>query len=237
MGFWKKIQDRLERLPTEREPRLRVHDQDKISFFIEGRENKLKIENISSGGIAIPRAEISTAQLDQTILGEILVSEEKHAFPVEAKVVHLSSHTIGMSFDLKTKELAGALSQYFRAEMLGARLRLVDKKYLKTPQNGEPLWLTDGHENELYVVFNEAGILSFHMSFLGHYVEGSLNKRTLVGQLAAKTQDRKQNMQSESDLIIFNDDAREETLMLAREYVMNAAGIPAVRLEQLLKFL
>ncbi len=237
MGFWKKIQDRLERLPVEREPRLRVLDQNKISFFIEGRENKLKIENISSGGIAIPRAEISTAQIDQSILGQLSIAEEKESFAVEAKVVHLSTNIIGMSFKLQTRELTKALSQYFRAEMLGARLRLVDKKFLKTPQNGEPLWLTDGHDNELYVVFNQDGILNFNMSFLGHYIEGALNKRTLVGQLAAKTQDRKQNMQSESDLIVFNDDAREETLKLAREYVMNAAGIPAVTLEQLLKFI
>ena len=55
MGFWKKIQDRLERLPVEREPRLRVLDQDKVSFFIEGREHKLKIENISSGGKTLPK--------------------------------------------------------------------------------------------------------------------------------------------------------------------------------------
>jgi hypothetical protein len=236
MGIWKKIQDRLERLPVEREARLRVLDQDKISFFIEGRENRLKIENISSGGIAIPRSEISTAQIDQIISGQILISDEE-AFALEAKVVHLSTYIIGMSFRLETRELSKNLAQYFRAEMIGARLRLVDKKYLQTPQNGEPMWLTDGHDNELYVVFNKEGILNFHMSFLGHYIEGSMGKRTLVGQLAAKTQDRKQNMQSESDLIIFNDDAREETLKLAREYVMNAAGIPAGRLEQLLKFL
>ena len=235
MSWWQKLQGKKSRLAVEREARLRVIDQNKVSFLIKPNQN-VEIQNISSGGIAIPRTTLFNAEVGQIISGELNFLK-RQSFNLQAKVAHLSSSTIGMSFNEQTAELAIALNQFFRAEMVGARLRLVDKKYLKVPQNGEPLWLTDGQENELYVVFDQSGILSFHMTFLGHYVEGGPDKKLVVGQVAKGSEDRKQNMQAESELITFNDSARASTLQLAREYVMNAAGIPAARLEQLLKLL
>ncbi|WP_448980043.1 hypothetical protein, partial [Klebsiella pneumoniae] len=71
-------------------------------------------------------------------------------FKLSATVVHITATTVGLRFNTISPDLQFALEQYFKAELLGSRLNLVDKKFLKAENGILPTWLTDGRANEIY---------------------------------------------------------------------------------------
>ena len=247
MAFWTKLKSTLSRAWVER-TRLKVADHDKIFFFIkdEGREiKKLTVQNISVGGIGLLASEFPNADLSRNIEAEMrIISHSRNenipqssTFKISATVVHMTATTVGLRFNMVSPELDFALEQYFKAELLGTRLNLVDKKYLKAENDILPIWLTDGRANEIYILADSSGIINFHLGFLGHYIEGEKGKKLRVGQITESNDSERMNKYKGSDLIDMSPKAEETSVRLARDFVLNANGIePAVR-EELLSLL
>jgi hypothetical protein len=247
MAFWAKLKSTISGAWVDR-TRLKIADHDKISFFIkdEAREiQKLNVQNISVGGIGLLREDFPNADLSRNIEAELrIVSTSKNdhtpnssTFKIRATIVHISEKTVGLRFDMVTPEFEIALEQYFKAELLGSRLNMVDKKYLKAENNIFPTWLTDGRANEIYILADKSDVLSFHLAFLGHYIEGEKNKKLQVGQIADSSDSGKMNRYKESDIIAMAPKAQETSLRLARDFVLNAKGIEPVLIEQILSML
>ncbi len=244
MALWAKLKSSLSRAWVDR-TRLKIADEDKVLFFIkdEGLQiQKLKVQNISIGGIGLLASDFPNAELSRNIEGELrIVSNNKpdnvspsSTFKILASIVHKTETTVGLRFNSITPELEFALEQYFKVELLGSRLSLVDKKFLKTENDILPIWLTDGRSNEIYILAEKNGAISFHLSFLGHYVEGAKDKKIRVGQITNKVDSEDLNRYKASDLIEMSPKAEETSLRLARDFVSNARGIDAGIMAQVL---
>lgn len=244
MAFWAKLKATMTRAWVERS-RLKIADEEKISFYIKDETRKiqkLKVQNISLGGIGLNRADFPNADLSRNIEAELRIESDKvsenvsstASFKVLATIVHISETTVGLRFNMITPEFEMALEQYFKAELLGAKLNLVDKKYLKPENNILPIWLTDGRNNEIYILADKSGILNFHLNFMGHYVEGEKDKRVRVGHII---QTEKSQINKGSDLISMDPQVHKSSLSLARDFVSNARGIETPIQNELLKML
>ncbi len=247
MAFWAKLKSTLSRAWVDR-TRLKVADHEKIFFFIkdEGLEiKKLTVQNISVGGIGLLASEFPNADLSRNIEAEMrIVSHarienipQSSTFKISATVVHITATTLGLRFSTVSPELEFALEQYFKAELLGTRLNLVDKKFLKAENDILPIWLTDGRANEIYILADKSGIINFHLGFLGHYIEGEKGKKLRVGQITESSDSERMNRYKGSELIDMNPQAEETSIRLARDFVTNAHGIEPLILEELLSML
>lgn len=228
--------------------RLKVEDHEKIAFVIkdEGLQiQKLSVQNISVGGIGLLVSHFPNADLSRNIEAELRITSQTRAeniplsstFKISATVVHITATTVGLRFNTVSPELEFALEQYFKAELLGTRLNVVDKKFLKTENDILPIWLTDGRANEIYILADKTGILNFHLGFLGHYIEGEKGKKLRVGQITQSTNGERSNKYKGSELIDMTPKAELTSVRLARDFVANAKGIEASLLEELLGML
>ena len=245
MVFWTKLKTTLARAWVDRSLRLRIADPEKISFYIKDESleiKKLSVQNISSGGIGLLLADFPNAGLGRNIEAELRImsslqsnNTQKFAtFKVHATIVHVNESTVGLSFSQVNPEFELALDQYFKAELLGTKLNLVDKKYLRPENNIIPLWLTDGRDNEIYILADKSGIISFHLCFLGHYVEGDKESAIRVGQIAATMSEDSIKKYKASDVIEMTPRAQQSSLRLARDFVTNAKAVPPEILKELL---
>ncbi len=245
MAFWAKIQSTLARAWVERDNRLRIADPEKIFFHIKDESleiKKLHVQNISTGGIGLLPSEFPNAGLGRSIEAELRIESNSSAdespksstFKVNAIIVHVGVATIGLRFSQVSSALEVALEQYFKAELLGTQLKVVDKKYLKAENDIIPLWLTDGRENEVYILADNAVILGFHLCFLGHYIEGDKTGAVRVGQITAPTNEDTNKGYTESEVIEMTPRVQQISLRLARDFVSNAKGIPPPLMKALL---
>ncbi len=237
MSFWAKIQTTLARAWVERDNRLRVADHEKITFHIKDESleiKKLRVQNISTGGVGLFPSEFPNAGLGRNIEAEIRISGGSHTndvqrtatFKIHATIVHVGESTIGLRFTQVHHEFEAALDQYFKVELLASKLTLVDKRYLKAENDIIPLWLTDGRENEVYILADKTNILGFHLCFLGHYIEDDKAGGIRVGQITAPTPENTAPGYSSSEVIEMTPRAQQLSLRLARDFVSNVKGIP-----------
>ena len=236
MAFWAKIQSTLARAWVERDNRLRVADPEKITFHIKDESleiKKLRVQNISTGGVGLLPSEFPNAGLGRNIEAEIRISGGSHGdsqksstFKINATIVHVAESTIGLRFTQVSSAFEAALDQYFKAELIGTQLKIVDKRYLKAEGDILPLWLTDGRDNEIYILADNAVILGFHLCFMGHYIEGDKTGGVRVGQMTATTHEDTIRGYSESEVIEMTPRVQQISLRLARDFVSNAKGVP-----------
>lgn len=163
-----------------RPPRVRLTEKHQVKFIhSSGRE--LPLANVSIKGMAVCREQNDGYAAGNNILGKMLVDND--SFNVDAKIRFVSNAVAGCEFMGETIGLRQAIERYFRVEILGLNLRPVDKAFLKPDPAGEVSWFTDGRQNEVYCVTDDDGIVSFHISFLGNYIEGGRTKPLCSGYI------------------------------------------------------
>lgn len=171
------------RLP--RNWRVQIQSLHHIVFQPQDGSKPLALQNISTGGMAVLHEGSSAFTPGGEIHGSILVAKEE--FLVRAQVRHLNEVLAGCQFIGEpgaNTPLIRAIEAYLKVEILGLQLRRVDDAYLKPDNRGKVIWFTDGRQNEIYCILDAEGILAFHLSFLGHYVEGDRARGVRAGRVS-----------------------------------------------------
>lgn len=164
-------------------PRVKINQLHKIAFHkIENPEKPVYLSSISTLGMGLMKRDTSAPKIGDDISGYLEI--EKNKFDLKCEVRHVSANIIGCQFEAPSSPLVHAIENYFRLEITGLELKPVTEAVLKEDPRGQVRWFTDGKENEIYFVVDRKGILDFHLTFLGNYIEGGRNltlKAGLVG--------------------------------------------------------
>ncbi len=102
-------------------------------------------------------------------------------------------------------------------------LRRMDPKLMHSVSQGEAHWYTDGGTNEVYLVTDAEGLLNFHISFMGNYVEGGRSQRTRCGHVLEEQAD----CFKRSNLIELFPSTSAQMLTYARQLVQCIEQMPA----------
>lgn len=189
------------------------------------------LANISTGGMGVIHAGDPRWKETDSCSGLVII--DKDEFGIQARICHVSEIVAGCEFVGENTKLKRAIEKYLRVEILALNLRQVADAYLKQDPLGDTTWFTDG-QNEIYVVTGAKGgdIISFHMTFLGHYVEGGGNGGVRIGNVK---ESNKPMGHKGSALLDFSRDSGGEILGLAVTFVQNIERMPAEMRERLLE--
>lgn len=128
-----------------------------------------------------------------------------------------------------------AIEQYFKVEICSLRLNRVSDVYLQRDPAGQVVWFTDGNQNEIYYVWGQSGIVKFHLSFLGNYIEGSPGSPLRWGYVV---EDAAIHKHKRSSLLQLKEEASDEVLQYGKLLIENVKELPndhAQRLTALLQ--
>ena len=164
-------------------PRVKISQLHKISFRkLENPDKPIYLSSISTLGMGLLKRDTSLPKVGDHLSGQLDI--EKDTFEVSCEVRHVSANIIGCQFAGPPSPLVHAIENYFKLEITGLELRPVTETVFKEDPRGQVKWFTDGKENEIYFVVDRKGILDFHLTFLGNYIEGGRNltlKAGLIG--------------------------------------------------------
>jgi hypothetical protein len=208
-----------------RAPRVKVTPLHRILFRLVGNEHseELKIGNVSIGGMAIIHDNYGGFTKDGTIAGLLVVDQNE--INIEARIRHLTQNIAGCEFVGQNLKLKRSIEQYLKVEILALSLSKVSEAYLKPDPRGKTLWLTDGRQNELFAVFDGEGIVAYHLSFLGNYVDGGRGLPPRVGNMRDQVSELPGHKGS-TLVDLASPQVSREAIALARVFVLNVDGAP-----------
>lgn len=226
MSIFKKLLGvgKSERVHTLRPPRVRITTLHRVLFrqLVSGKEACIPVGNISTQGMGLLRAQAKAPALGQRIEGELEVNDS--SFKVASEVRHLGDAIVGCQFVGAYDPLSRAIEEYFRVEICALQLYPVDEAYLKHDPAGQVRWFTDGKQNEVYFVADGDGILTFHVSFLGNYIEGGRGKVLRCGHVI---EDLPSTKHKGSSLLDLSPQISEEVLRLSHQLIDSLESLPA----------
>lgn len=225
-----------DRVHPARRPRVRITALHRILFqwAKSGSEQPTALGNISTQGMGLLRADAPDAARGEWVEGRLIVSNDE--FRVSGEVRHLSDSIVGCRFNGSFDELSLAIERYFRIEICALRLKQVDEAYLKKDPAGRVSWFTDGRQNEVYFVTDDSGIRSFHVSFLGNYIEGGRGKLLRCGHIIEDAPDQATKHKG-SALLDLSPETSDEVLKMSHLLIANLEKIPADQAKLLKEFL
>ncbi|MCM2281047.1 MAG: hypothetical protein NDI61_04290 [Bdellovibrionaceae bacterium] len=235
MSIFKKLLGRgkSERVQTPRPPRIRVTALHRVAFRHlangQGRSAQVPISNVSTRGMGLLRPQLGELNVGDGLKGELEINQ--NVFGIEGLVRHLSEAVVGCEFMGPMDDLGRAVEEYFRIEICGLKLNRVDETFLKKDPAGKVAWFTDGGQNEVYFVSDRDGILSFHVSFLGNYIEGGRSKILRCGHIIDEAPNATKH--KGSNLLDLAPDVSEEVLKLGHLLVDNVEKMPAEQAQML----
>lgn len=196
MSLFKKLFGRNPSEPSlgplpPRPPRVVLNDFHRVFFALkrsDGVSVPLHVVNLSVGGMALPRIAVEGADVGLGFDGRLAVDTVD--FPVSCRVRHVSENNLGCEFIDSHPDLRRAIESYLRVEILALKFRRIDSSVLKADPRGETLWFTDGGTNELHAVRDAQGLVEFHVTFLGNYLEGGRGKSLRGGFIQASTSEK-----------------------------------------------
>jgi len=216
-----------------RQPRVHLHPLHHVHFHADGVKNALDVANISSGGMAIFYREDLSVKVGGQVCG--IVSIDKDEFAIEARIRHIFGVLAGCQFnhdgnqDLSASEhirLKRAVENYFRIEVLALSLHPVSPAFMKQEERGTSHWVTDGRQNEIYAVMDGKGLVIFHLSFVGHYVEGGRGCALQAGFVHERGHHDRPGHKAAA-MLDLSRMPNAETLRLTLAFVQNATRFPA----------
>ncbi len=219
--------------PTHRQPRIKLHPLHHVHFHADGIKSSLELANISSGGMAIFHREDPALKVDGQLRG--IISIDKDEFAIEARIRHIFGILAGCQFGNESDQglpkdeytrLKRAVENYFRIEVLALSLHPVSAAFMKKDERGISHWVTDGRQNEVYCVMDGQGMVVFHLSFVGHYVEGGRGVPLQAGLVHERGHHDGPGHKVAAMLDLSREPAAE-TLRLALTFVQNAVRLPA----------
>lgn len=232
MSFLKRLFSGNKPAQVPRAPRIKVGVLHRVAFRpTPGREGSpLLLSNISTRGMGLLRRG-DTISVGQKLKGNLEINKE--SFDLEAEVKHQTAMTLGCEFQGSFDAVSRAVEEYFKLEICALKLNKVDEAYLKRDPAGQVTWFTDGKQNEVYLVSDSNGVASFHLSFLGNYVEGGRGKVLRAGHIV---EDDRMNYRG-SDMLELTADVSDQILAHGRTLVANVGGLSDESVQQLQSFL
>lgn len=218
---------------VNRAPRVQLHPLHRVVFHQDGQENPLELANISAGGMAVFHRDEPTLKVGGLLKGSIRI--EKDEFAIEARIRHIIGVLAGCQFGAIAKEgaqdeefarLKRTVENYFRLEVLALNLYPVSAAFMKPDPRGATHWVTDGRQNEVFCVTDARGVVSFHLSFLGHYVEGTRGAGLQVGLIHEKLSSERPAHKA-SAMLDLTRAPKPETVRLALSFTQNSLRLPA----------
>jgi hypothetical protein len=202
-----------------RPPRVVVTPLHRIFFRPTSDQSRnLNLGNVSVGGMAVIHENAKGFTKDGIIGGTLII--DTHEIAIEARIRHLTEAIAGCEFIDQNLSLKRSVEQYLRVEILALNLTQVSESYLKPDPRGKTLWLTDGRQNELFAIIDSEGVVAFHLSFVGTYVEGGRGQIPRVGN----TQEKVSEMPGHKGSTLVGHVSAEvsrETIVLARVFIQN----------------
>jgi hypothetical protein len=210
---------------VQRMPRVKITPLHRIYFWLGiEKTNRLDVGNLSTSGMAVIRDEKTVWDAGEEIEGILVIDKEEMA--LKARVRHLSEALAGCEFFSDNPALSRAIAGYLKIEILALTLRKVNEQYLKPDPRGRVEWLTDGRQNELYCVLDDQGVVAFHMSFLGNYVEGGRGMEARGGTVNQDS--RSAQGHKRSALIDLSSSLSPEMSAFGRTFVQNTEQLSEV---------
>lgn len=221
----------------KREPRIRLVNLHRIQFLpleiqtsvdtsSAGPASLRKLSdktvdlfNISTKGMGILFDSTGKFKLGDDWGGKLSINES--AFDVEGKVRHVSPTMTGFEFTSPTIPLRDHIREYLKVEISAVQLRPVAEAYLKPDPRGRINWFTDGKQNEFYAISDDKGLVAFHMSFLGHYLEGARGERVRGGMVRDDGDSEETSHHKSSDLVDLGSELAPDLAQLAARFLQN----------------
>lgn len=210
----------------DRSPRVRLTPLHRVSFFPSSEKTDIPIllSNISVTGMGLLAADAPEYKVGQEIAGSLHINNEN--FEIGARVRHVSQRVYGCEYIAHDSLLQQAIEQYFRVEILALNLTSVDESFLKPDPHGKVSWFTDGRQNEVYCVSDRDGLLNFHMTFLGNYIEGERGKPLRAGFTREDDESSDDPGHKQAALLEFSDIDTPTILDLASMLIRNVEKMP-----------
>jgi PilZ domain len=226
MSFLKKLfsakaDDRREIKP--RAPRVSVTPLHRLQF--KSQDAKCGLGNLSTTGMAVFR-DVGPNWTDGWHLGDTVhgvLRVDQNEFSVSAVIRHISSTIAGFEFISPPLTVIRAIEAYLRIEILALSLRRVDPAYMKKDPRGDTHWFTDGRQNELFIIADAKGVIAFHMTFMGNYIEGGRD-RALKGGIVNEQEDGQ--LHKGSALVDVSRKLPAEMAAIAVTYVQHVDALP-----------
>lgn len=228
MNWLKKVMSGLVNEPGKslrpRNSRVSLGPLHRVSFRPVQSNEKLLLGNISQGGMLLLEPG-SSAEAGKVVQGDLTIDSD--TFPIDARFRHSSPMRAGVEFVKPGPDLVSAIERYLRLEFMAMKLRRVDDMYLKPDPRGKVVWMTDGKQNEIFAVVGHRGLVSFHLTFLGHHIHADHDSGIQIGAVDAGDWAENTNPGHKgSDFIIQDTNASKDVLRLALVFASNATDIP-----------
>lgn len=219
--------------PVWRHSRVRMEPFHRISFH-DSQKQEWKVGNISTTGAGLLIDKTSGPPVGQNLNGQLEIEGKRH--PIETEVRHHTGKILGCRFLGEFAAIRQAIEGYLNAEILALKMNRIDPSILAPHPAGQVHWFTDGRANEVHYVMKESDLVSFHISFLGSYLEGAPDGDIRFGQIVDERNNVKPGHKS-SNLIEFFNELPDEAVPLAIRIISNLQGISESERELLLRCL
>ncbi len=170
--------------PIQRAVRVQVTPLHDVEFeIIEGSLRKtVRVANISVYGLGLVRDDTMAWPATGEVLHGILTLQKTQT-PLKLKIRHHAPRVVGCEFMEAPAPLRNQILSFFEVELAGVEMIKVRSDLLQKPPKGEPHWYRGGDQAELYFVTLQDQIESFHMSFLGWYLQASERESLRMGRV------------------------------------------------------
>ena len=214
------------RAHVARRPRVMIGPLHRVEFI--GPSGMVRVVNVSPDGIGLFRNDAPDARAGQVIEGVLTIAGKP--FSVAVEVRHVSPSVVGLRFKDVSAALNRAIEDYFRIEIVALKLRQMNPEFMKQDPEGTPVWFTDGRLNELYYVVKDGELKRFHMSFLGHYLEGGPDAPVRSGFAPDESEEARGNSGQRAPLVDLGREASRQALELGQQLLVNVVALPAADL-------
>ncbi len=227
MGLFKKLlglesSDSADKAFPARATRVKVTPLHRLAVHIGNDVKPLEIANVSVDGLAVFHLQRPEFVEGAEVSGHMLI--ESQDFAISARIRHVTEVLAGLEFLNADVALRRAVEKYLSVEILALNLRPIASSYLKPDPRGEAMWFTDGKKSEIYCVRDKDGLISFHLGFLGNYVEFERGGRLRAGTVLDS--EPREARYKGSDLIEMSRHPSHEIIKLARVFAQNAERAP-----------
>lgn len=231
---WFGLAGSSDRQQVQRAQRVRLKPLHQV-VFVEKRGDAVGVVNISTSGMALAATDLTKAVGKTTVAAGNELSGRIRFGSDDAEtrfsIVHVGDEIIGCRFVEPAAALTGRIQSYLEYELKAISVRRIRSDVLAQQPGVEQLWFTDGVANELFVSRAGDEIRHFHISFLGHYVEGGTDSRLRFGIVLAPNASGA--LYKGSDLIRYVDTIDDQLSVLMHRFLEAIPELDSTLREQI----
>jgi len=208
-----------------RSERVRLLPLHKIEFNQKSPNvaNGIQLSNLSISGAGFIRNSAASWPAHGSVLCGSLNVDGK-TVPVALKIVHNSPAIVGCAFEGETTELERTIDQFFKVELAAIKMEVLQTKPVKGIASGKAFWFRGPHNCELYFVEDPSGVVLFHLSVFGNYIESGESGVLSFGTVVSDG-DASEMAPLSSNNIKKQTSVPNETLEAAMKFIENVSSI------------